>query len=69
VLFRSLDLIGKLSKDMAWLKHFTVFTTFQPTQIARGTYEVLPTALGLGGAAIVLFAISVVAFNKRDLPL
>ncbi|MGZ4135699.1 MAG: ABC transporter permease subunit [Tumebacillaceae bacterium] len=69
VVFFALDLIGKLSKDLAWLKHITVFTAFQPTQIARGTYEVWPTALGLGGAAIVLFAISVVTFRKRDLPL
>jgi ABC-2 type transport system permease protein len=69
VLFFALDLIGKLSQDLAWMKHFTVFTLFQPQEIARGTYHVLPTALGLGCAAIALFVGSVVVFKKRDLPL
>lgn len=69
VLFFALDLVSKLSTNLAWMKHLTVFTLFKPQEIARGTYDVLPTSLGLAAAAIVFFAMSVVVFKKRDLPL
>lgn len=69
VAFFAFDMIAKLSDKLAWLSHITIFTAFRPQEIARGTYEVLPTALGLGVAALLLFALGIVQFRRRDLPL
>lgn len=69
LLFYAADLVGKLSSDLDWLHNVTVFTLYRPTEIAQGTVEILPTAIGLAIAAVLLFAGSVTVFQKRDLPL
>lgn len=69
LLFYAMDMIGKLSEDLGWVRDLSIFSLFRPTEIAMGTYDVLPTALGLGLATLVLLAAAVQIFRKRDLPL
>ncbi|MDU2242629.1 MAG: hypothetical protein E7E23_18835 [Paenibacillus sp.] len=44
-------------------------SVFEPIPIATSSYDVLPAALGLGAAGLVLYGAAVWIFAKRDLPL
>ncbi|WP_243387593.1 ABC transporter permease subunit [Bacillus kexueae] len=69
VLFFMISLVSKISDKLDWLQAFTLFTAYQPDDIARGTVDVLPVALGLLLAGLLFFALSILVFKKRDLPL
>lgn len=69
IIFFAINLVAKMSEDFEWLKKFTIFSAFQPTEIAKGTVDILPVSIALGGTGIALFVIAIVIFKKRDLPL
>ncbi|MEB6550954.1 ABC transporter permease subunit [Heyndrickxia sporothermodurans] len=69
IIFFAINLVAKMSTDFEWLKHVTIFSAFQPTEIAKGSVDILPVSLALGGAGIVLYVLAVIIFKKRDLPL
>lgn len=69
IVFFAINLVAKMSSDFEWLKNITIFSTFRPTEIAKGAVDILPVSLGLGAAGIVLYVIAVLVFRKRDLPL
>lgn len=69
VLFFMINLISKISEKLDWLQNFTLFTAYQPDDIARGVVEVMPISVGLGITGFIFFALSIIVFNKRDLPL
>jgi len=69
VLFFMISLVSKISDKLDWLQAFTLFTAYQPDDIARGTVDVLPVALCLLLAGLLFFALSILVFKKRDLPL
>ncbi|MGE8203514.1 ABC transporter permease subunit [Heyndrickxia sp. NPDC080065] len=69
IIFFAINIVAKLSTDFEWLKNITIFSAFQPTEIAKGTVDILPVSLALGGAGIVLYVLGVLIFRKRDLPL
>lgn len=69
VLFFMISLISKISQELEWLENFTLFTLYQPNDIARGVVEVVPISIGLTITGILFFLLSVLVFRKRDLPL
>lgn len=69
VLFFMISLISRISDKLDWLANFTIFTAYQPDDIARGTVDVWPVAFGLGSVGLIIFALAILIFNKRDLPL
>jgi len=69
VIFFMISLISKISQELDWLENFTLFTLYQPDEIARGTVEVLPISIWLTITGILFFILSIVVFRKRDLPL
>jgi ABC-2 type transport system permease protein len=69
ILFFALDLLGKMGEDLEWMRNISIFSTFEPAKIAQGSVEVAPICAGLGIASILLFAIAIGVFKRKDLPL
>ncbi|MEM5657390.1 ABC transporter permease subunit [Bacillus toyonensis] len=69
ILFFVLDMVGKLSDKLEWMKSLSLFTLFRPKEIAEGTYNIWPVSLGLTVGAVCIFLLAIVMFRKRDLPL
>jgi ABC-2 type transport system permease protein len=69
VSFFALHLISKISPDLEWMQNITLFSAFQPSEISKGTFGVLPVSLSLGISGFLLYMFAVIIFNKRDLPL
>lgn len=69
ILFYLLDMVGKLSDKLEWMRHISLFTLFRPEEIVAGTYNIWPVSIGLLCGALVLFAVGIFMFKKRDLPL
>lgn len=68
-IFFAIDMLAKISDKLDWLKYFTLFTAFDATGIAEDNVHILPICISLGSAGIVLFALAILVFKKRDLPL
>ncbi|MGG6312774.1 ABC transporter permease subunit [Paenibacillus macerans] len=69
VLFYGFQIVANMSGDLDWLRRLTVLSVFEPVKIAAGSYDVLPAALGLGAAGIVMYGAAIWIFSKRNLPL
>ncbi len=69
VVFYAIDLASKLTAHLDWLSYFTLFSLYQPQEIAQGDYPFVPASLFLIGVSIVMVALSVMLFRRRDLPL
>ncbi|MRN56072.1 ABC transporter permease subunit [Paenibacillus monticola] len=69
VLFYSLDLVGKMSSNLTWMRYLSPFYLFRPQDIVKGTFPVGWVSLGLGIGALLIFWLSVSVFRRRDLPL
>jgi ABC-2 type transport system permease protein len=68
IIFLIVDIVGKVSDDLHWLRNFTLFSAFDPAKISEGSVQLLPLASGLAGAALVLFALALIIFKRKDLP-
>ncbi|MDA7026406.1 ABC transporter permease subunit [Bacillus sp. CLL-7-23] len=68
-LFFSLDLIGKLSDKTEWLRNLSLFSLFRPSEIVTGNAEITGVFFSLLAIGLVTFAIGIIIFKKRDLPL
>lgn len=68
ILFLILDIVGKVSEDLAWLRNFTIFHAFDPGKIINGIVDVIPLSVGLAVASILLFFLAVIIFKRKDLP-
>ncbi|MGG3651255.1 ABC transporter permease subunit [Bacillus pseudomycoides] len=69
ILFYLLDMVGKLSDKLEWMRNISLFTLFRPKEIVAGTYNIWPVSIGLTFGAICIFVVAIVLFKKRDLPL
>ncbi|KFN03152.1 ABC transporter permease [Bacillus clarus] len=69
IVFYVLDMVGKLSDKLEWMRNISLFTLFRPKEIAEGTYNIWPVSIGLTVGAICIFSVAIVVFRKRDLPL
>jgi ABC-2 type transport system permease protein len=68
IVFYAVNLVSKMSTKLGWMENISVFSLFKPQEIMKGTFNIL-TCAALFAASILLFAISVLIFKKRDLPL
>ncbi|MEH7458417.1 ABC transporter permease [Bacillus pseudomycoides] len=69
ILFYVLNMVGKLSDKLEWMRNISLFSLFRPEEIVAGTYNIWPVSIGLTCGAIVIFIVAIVSFKKRDLPL
>ncbi|WIY59652.1 ABC transporter permease subunit [Bacillus arachidis] len=69
ILFYVLNMVGKLSDKLEWMRNISLFSLFRPEEIVAGTYNIWPVSIGLTCGAICIFAVAIVLFKKRDLPL
>lgn len=65
----SLDLLGKISDSISWLRYASAFSLFRPADIAAGGGDVAQAAIGLALIGLLGFAAGIAAFRRRDLPL
>ncbi|MDP4165596.1 MAG: ABC transporter permease subunit [Bacillota bacterium] len=68
-LFFSFDLLGKLSEKTEWLRSLSVFSLFRPGDIVNGSTDIAQVSLVLAALGFAAFALSILIFKKRDLPL
>lgn len=67
LLFYVLDLVGKMSDKLDFLRHFTIFSLFNAQDIAYGTEHILYKGIGLGVSGVILFILGIIIFRKKDL--
>ncbi|MDR0268420.1 ABC transporter permease subunit [Paenibacillus sp.] len=67
--FFSLNLVGKISDKLAWMKHISLFSLFNTADIVKGTVHWAPVVLILLGVGIAGFSAGIMMFRKRSLPL
>jgi len=67
--FFSLDMIGKISDKIEWLRNLTIYSLFRPSEIVSGDADLTFawTLLALIGLVTIILGITI--FKKRDLPL
>lgn len=63
------DLVGKLSVDFEWMRHLSLFSLFNPSEIARGDATAGGEILLFTTIAIIFYTAAIICFKKRDLPL
>ncbi|MCY8000620.1 ABC transporter permease subunit [Bacillus haynesii] len=68
-LFFSFDLLGKLSEKTEWLRSLSVFSLFRPGDIVNGSADIAQVSFVLAAVGFAAFALSILIFKKRDLPL
>jgi ABC-2 type transport system permease protein len=67
--FYSLDILGKISDKIDWLKNITIFSLYSPSDIVAGKGDLTLNISSLVLIGLVAFITSVLMFKKRDLPL
>ncbi|WP_410772462.1 ABC transporter permease subunit [Fontibacillus sp. BL9] len=67
--FFSLDLVGKFSDKIEWMRSLSIFSLYKPAEIINGTVNLGLSFTVLAGIGLVTFALGVYLFGKRDLPL
>ncbi|CAM3003677.1 ABC transporter permease subunit [Paenibacillus sediminis] len=68
-IFFSLDLLGKLSDKIAWMRNLSIFSLYRPSEIAIGDGNLVRASFILLVIGLVSFGIGIQVFRKRDLPL
>jgi ABC-2 type transport system permease protein len=67
--FYSLDIIGKISEKVDWLRDFTIFTLYKPAEVVNGKGDLVQNCIILFAIGLIAFIVSILVFRKRDLPL
>lgn len=67
--FFSMDLLGKLSDQVEWIRSFSVFSLYRPADITNGDADIVATSLVLLAIGILTFGLAVALFRRRDLSL
>ncbi|WP_316572120.1 ABC transporter permease subunit [Neobacillus sp. YIM B06451] len=67
--FFSLDLVGKISEKIDWLRNMTIYSLYAPSDIVSGTAKLGPSLALLAAIGALAFFAGIYAFKKRDLPL
>ncbi|CAM3689240.1 ABC transporter permease subunit [Cohnella lubricantis] len=65
----SLDLLGKISGSVEWLRYLSAFSLFRPADIASGGGQIAVACVLLPLIGLLGFAAGIAAFRRRDLPL
>jgi ABC-2 type transport system permease protein len=67
--FFSLDLLGKLSDKINWMRNISIFSLYRPGEIANGNVDLVVPYIILFVIGLVSFSLAIVLFRKRNLPL
>lgn len=67
--FYSLDLLGKLSERIEWVRGASLFALYRPASIANGTADVLGPFVILAAIGLASFTLAIFLFRRRDLSL
>jgi ABC-2 type transport system permease protein len=67
--FFSLDLLGKLSDKINWMRNISIFSLYRPGEIANGNVDLVVPYIILFVIGLVSFGLAIVLFRKRNLPL
>ena len=66
--FFILDMMSNMSSNFANLRFLTINTLYNPMDVVRG-YEFASQFTAMAAVGVVLYAIGVAVFKKKDLPL
>ncbi|UVI28397.1 ABC transporter permease [Paenibacillus spongiae] len=66
--FFSLDLLGKLSESVDWIRNLSIYSLYQPGEIINGE-DLLLSFILLALIGLISFSLAILLFRKRDLPL
>jgi ABC-2 type transport system permease protein len=66
--FFSLDLLGKISEKIDWMRNISIFSLYQPGEIVNGK-DMVASSIILSIIGYISFGLAIVLFRKRDLPL
>ena len=69
VAFYGFHVIGDMSHKFSWMNHLSLFASFNSQNLVQGHSHFAASSIGLGIAAVVLFAAGIIAFSKRQLAL
>lgn len=69
VVFYALNLLGTLTNKYDWMRRLSLFSLFDPQQLMRGNAHFAAESLALAATALILFALAVLVFRRRDLSL
>lgn len=64
-----LDMLGKISENVEWLRYLSLFSLYKPSEIATGGGDPLFSSIILLLIGLIAFIAGIAAFSKRDLPL
>jgi len=67
--FFSLNLLGKISEKIDWLKNISIYTLYNPSEIISKQADIIQSCMILGTIGLAAFIIAIVLFKKRDSPL
>jgi ABC-2 type transport system permease protein len=67
--FFTLDMIGKVSDKIDWLRNLTIYSLFRPSEIVSGKMDLAQNWIVLASIGIVSIGLGIFIFRKRDLPL
>ncbi len=67
--FFTLDLLGKISDSIAWMRSLSIFALYRPSEIVSGNQEMLLPAVLLFAIGTAAFGLAIAVFSRRDLPL
>ncbi len=65
--FFSLDLLGKLSENIDWIRNVSIFSLYKPGEIINGTVDMVGSSIILSASGLLSFGLAIVLFRKRDL--
>ncbi|MBB6632524.1 ABC transporter permease subunit [Cohnella thailandensis] len=65
----TLDLLGKISEKIEWLRSLSLFSLFRPSDIVSGQGAIGLELTVLFAIGLLLYAAGIYGFAKRDLPL
>lgn len=64
-----LDMLGKISESVQWLRFVSLFSLYRPSEIVRGGGDAVLALVILFLIGLAGFMAGIIAFSKRDLPL
>lgn len=67
--FFSLDLLGKLSEKLDWMRAVSIYSLYRPGEIINGQADEVVSFLLLTAIGLVTFGLGILCFKRRDLPL
>lgn len=69
LVFYVMNAVGNMSENLSWISKINIFGAFNPAKIINGSVDLLPTSIFFICIGVVLYGLSIIIFNKKDLPL